>query len=578
MTQSRQDTSRTAGASGVIQRLRAAWKYELSLLLLRGLAALVAVIAGLVLVDLAADWLLELPGWMRLILLAANAGCIIAAAWKWLRPCMRRFVALHMALRVEQLHRDLESVLVSAVQFQDRAPEAGQSAQLMRAVQRLAQEKTRSIDFKQVGRVGHVPLMILLALLTVGALTSVSVAAPGFLPTLMARMFNPNSQAMYPTRTQIEVLTGDRTVLLGSTVELAARTSGENPSRGQLLVNPGGAGWEEITLEAGEDHRFSAEIKQVVNDTEYYFRLGDARSLVHRISVARPPRIIDARIQRRRPAYTVGENEQAVDEVTNFNIKVPEGTDLTWNLTLDKPVTEAQLVFEDDQKLDFDLGADGRELTVEAPARASLAYQFHMKWKLDGESIAQESPKHFVRVIPDSKPRVAMIYPLGDQQATLEKLLTLTFLAADDYGLKKAWIVYQVNDAAEKRRDIAELAGASQVEKTVEWNVAKTLEDLKEGDLLTYSVEVQDGRPGGGDQSFQRSASRQIQFVSPEEYLNYAMGLRMTYLSQVRRPYQQQREAAKAIRDLIPPAQAPVEVEDDQGPDEGASNSQESGL
>ena len=98
----------------------------------------------------------------------------------------------------------------------------------------------------------------------------------------------------------------------------------------------------------------------------------------------------------------------------------------------------------------------------------------------------------------------------------------------------------------------------------MEWKVAETLKELREGDLLTYRIEVADARPGGGDQSRQRSSSRQIQFVSPEEYLAYAMGRRMRYLSQIRPVYNQQREAAKAIRDLVPPAMdAPAAAENE---------------
>ncbi len=576
MTETNQ--TKTSTGRSVIQRLRSAWKRELTLLILRGVSALLAVMAGLVLVDLVADWLLELPGWLRVVLLAANAACIAWAVWIWLRPCMRRFVALHMALRVEEFHRELESVLVSAVQFHEQPPDPGSSVQLMQAVERLAEDKTRSIDFNEVGRVRYVPLMILAALLTLGGLTSVAVGAPGFLPTLMVRLFNPASDAMYPTRTQIEVLTGDRTVLQGAPVELVARTSGENPTDGTVLVNVGDTGWEEIPVQVGDDHRFTAEIDRVSNRMEYYFRLGDARSHVHTISVARPPRIIEATITREFPAYTVAQSDQKADTVRNFNIKVPEGTRLTWNLRTDKPVVQAILAFEDRPEQELSIDESGTRLSIQADAEASLSYRFKLKWDLQGNERIQESPKHFVRVIPDSKPRVAITYPLGDQRATLEKQLNLTFLAADDYGLKQAWIVYQINDSPEQKRPIVDFQGKAQVEETVEWNVAKTLEDLKENDVLTYSIEVQDVRPEGGEASLQRSSSRQITFVSLEDYLAYAMGLRTTYLSQIRQPYQQQREAAKAVRDLIPPAQSPAELEEPQqeSSDQEDRNSKES--
>jgi hypothetical protein len=553
MTQSNQRQDGQGG--GIIRRLHAAWTRELALLILRGVAALLAVIAGALLIDLLADWTLDLPGWLRVVLLLANVLAIGWAGWIWLRPCLRRFVALHMALRVERENPQLESLLVSAVQFHDAEAAPGASDQLMRAVERVAESKTRDVNFNDVTRVPHLAILLIAAVLTVGGLTAVGVAAPGFLPTLMTRLFDPSSKAMYPTRTRIEVVSGNPTILQGSPVELAAVTSGENPRRGKVLVNVGGAGWEELHVTGDEDNRFAHRVEQVVNDTEYYFQLGDARSHVHKVTVARPPRIIEARVRREFPAYTVDDGlGQETDEVRALNQKVPQGTKITWRLRTDRPVSEARLVFEEGERVQADVGSDGRSLTVTAEADASLSYRFAMDWKLADKTHTQESAKHFVTIVPDMPPRVAMTYPLGDQQATLKKLLSVTFFAADDYGLDKAWLVYQINDGPEKRREVATFDAADQVEKTVEWKVAETLADLREGDLLTYRIEVADARPGGGDKSRQRSSSRQIQFVSPEEYLAYAMGRRMRYLSQIRPVYNQQREAAKAIRDLVPPA------------------------
>ena len=563
MTQSNRTQDTQDG--GIIRRLHAAWRRELVLVILRGAAALLAVIAGAVLIDLLADWTLNLPGWLRVVLLLANVLAIGWAGWVWLRPCLRRFVAVHMALRVERANPQLESVLVSAVQFHDAQAAPGASDQLMRAVERIAENKTRSVNFRDVTRVEHLAVLLIAAVLTVGGVGAVGFAAPGFLPTLMTRMFDPGSKAMYPTRTQIEVVSGNPTVLQGAPVELAAITSGENPQGGTVLVNVGGAGWEELEVAGDEQNRFSYRVEQVVNDTEYYFQLGDARSHVHKVTVARPPRIIEAKIRREFPAYTVEDGlGEPTDEVRAMNLKVPQGTKITWQLRTDRQVAGARLVFEEGEPVKVDLGQDGKALTVTAEADASLSYRFAMDWTLGDKTHTQESTKHFVTIVPDMAPRVAMTYPLGDQQATLKKLLNVTFFAADDYGLDKAWIVYQVNDGPEQRRKVADFEAVDQVEKSVEWRGVETLKELREGDLVTYRIEVADARPGGGDQSRQRSSSRQIQFVSSEEYLAYAMGRRMRYLSQIRPVYNQQREAAKAIRDLVPPAMdAPAGAENE---------------
>jgi len=539
-------TDPAPSAETIASRLRRVWAREMALHVVRGVSTVAGVAAVLILADLALDWSLDLPSSSRAILLAVNLVLLGYLAYARSLRYLRPYEELRAALRVEDRHPDLDTLLVSYVQFRDdQAAPAGVSKELMQAVRRQAAARVAGLDFRQVVSFKPVRRVLVAALVGVLALTAVGAVRPEFLGALGGRMLPPWPDTAYPTRTHIEVLTGDITVRQGEPVTLQAVASGETPDQGTLRVRLAGAGWETIALD-GREGRFEHRFKAVQGNLDYSFRLGDARSETHRVTAARPPRIVEARVALKYPDYT----KMAPEEFKTFNLKVAEGTMITWTLQTDRPVDGAEFVREGAGLAPVKAEVDGPRVRLSYAADASCAYRFSFRWHVADRNYAEPGVKHYIRVIPDTAPVVDILYPVEDEKATLKKTPAIQFWARDDYGLERAAVVYSINDAKEQKYPLRSLGGSRSVELTAVWPIKEAMPDLREGDIVTYSIEVTDGRALPGGALSGQSKTRRIQFVSEKAYAAYMLEQLQRNLSRARPPYLQEKDADDELKTL----------------------------
>jgi hypothetical protein len=176
---------------------------------------------------------------------------------------------------------------------------------------------------------------------------------------------------------------------------------------------------------------------------------------------------------------------------------------------------------------------------------ASRSYQIGFKWRLGSRDYNEPGVRYYIQVIPDSNPQISLVQPAEDGKATLKKVVNLAYTARDDYGLGKAAIVFSVNDGAERRQELGAMTNSTHAEATYAWAVTEKFPGLKEGDLLTFAIEVTDNRPGEVGKN--RSLSRRIQFVSEKNYLEYILSRQRKNLGQLRPIYLQQKDAVQEL-------------------------------
>lgn len=541
----REGPARTGGPRAVRCRLRGAWTRQVRFVLSRGVCYLAIGLCALILTDLVLDWLLRLPGSARLALLALNAVVLGWTAYARLVRHLRGFDELRTALQVEREYPGLQSLLASGVEFSAGRATQGSSPALMRAVERQAVERTAAMDFGRIVRFRELRGLAAAAAVGLAVVVGLVIAQPQMFWVLANRMVNPYCTLAYPTRTQIEMLTGDITVRASESVAIAARALDEVPEVGILYVCFAGAGWERIELQPQAEDKFRYVFHRVRTDFEYQFRLGDAESARHRVTVAYPPRIAAVRIRLVYPEYLgIGP-----DEVDSLNLKAYEGTRVHWQLETDRPVVAAEMALEDGEELSAtSISSAGRIVQFEATAKASAPYRFRFHWELGDRTCVDEGTKHYVQVIPDNEPHVRLTFPAEDEKATLHRDMRLAFSATDDHGLAKAWIVFSLNAGGEQRREIGDLQDKASVQREVAWPIRESIPDLRLGDIVSYAIEVADGRLSGDGARRSRSRSRRVQFVSDDEYLRYVLARTRRTLGQLRPLYLQQREAAGAMR------------------------------
>ncbi len=526
-------------------RLRRLWRRGRSYHATRATCRLLTWLVVVSLVLLVLDWSLELPGWARALLALAALTVFGWVVHVELLRRLRPYDPARLALQVEDAHPQLNSVLISSVQFARGGMLAGASTSLVRAVQRSAAQQCQPLDFGAIVRFDRLKRPAGLAGIALAALLAVGIAFPGHLWAMTRRMVNPFSTVRYPTRTRIDVLSGDMVVRQGARVELAARASGEVPDDGVLWVRSARSSWEAVPVARRNGGEFRYVIARVHDDLEYSFHLGDARSLEHEVSVARPPHVIESVVSVEPPAYT----GVAPQEVRTRNLKVPEGSRLRWTLKTDRPVDRAELFVEGAGATPMTVVDGGRTLTLDDKAQASGAYRVRLHWTLAGRSLVEDGPNHFLGVRTDESPVVRLTWPGEDvRKGTLHKTLRLRYWARDNYGLSGAWLKYKINEGQWRRLPIAELAGRREVrEGRFDWGLSDALPNLREGEILTFLVEVADGREADDPGRIGASSSRRIQIVSEEDYLDYSLARRRRFLGLIRPLYRQQRQAGEQI-------------------------------
>ncbi|MFW6163690.1 MAG: DUF4175 family protein [Planctomycetota bacterium] len=500
-------------------KLRRAWRKERRFHNGDGFAHFVVWLLALVLIDLLVDWLFLLPGSGRVILLVVNVAVLGWVLWHyWLRH-LRRYDPVRVALQVERRHPELESLLVSYVQLGGDSPQAAHaSPSLLRVLRRQTIEVTQPIDFREIISYNELKRIAALSAAVLIFFALYSVNWGKHLEVLARRLLDPSATVGYPTRTTIERITGDCTLRQGDSVTLRARAGGLIPKRGSLRVEPKGGERERIALFPGQDPtEFAYRFREVFQSFDYSVRLGDARSKAFTVSVVPPPRVVETRVHLRYPDYT----QQKTRTVEFLNLEVPEGTEMTWELICDKPLRSAGMLRDETDLSPMALDETGKTARLALTAAESFSYQF--RWTEQAHGYQYEDAVHyFVQVIPDSPPQVDLVFPLQDDKATVNKTLTARFLARDDYGIARAWIVYQVNDSEEQRREVGTFATAL-VEGEAVWKLAAedSIPDLKVGDVVTYAIEVADTHEGEGGPQISRSDPRKLFIVSRREYLRY---------------------------------------------------------
>lgn len=500
-------------------KLRETWGKERQFAHLRGLSTFVIWAVGLIFVDLLLDWMFLIPGQIRFLLLMANfitLGVIFHKRW-W--QSLNPYDPVRVALQVEGRHPEFQNLLVSYVQFEaGSATISHASPRLIEAMQSQTIQVTEPIRFREIIDLGELKnlFMFTTTMFIVFALACVS--WPTHFRVLATRMFNPAAEDIYPTNTRIKVLTDQPLIVRqGDPILLNFQADGIVPSKGLLEIRPRGMqSWEQFQmLKKAETPTYEHEIAEAFRSFEYRARIGDSitRPVSH-VEVVPPPQVVTAQVRLRYPLY-MKIDEQTID---TLNFDVFQGTRIQWTLTFDQPLAAGEMQIADSEPKKLKLSENGMEAQLELSPDVSFHYQF--KFTLKQHPFAWvEDIHYFVQVMPDIPPRVDILQPLAEKEkATRHRSVEIKFSAEDDHGISQAWLVYKLNDGGEERKDVGKYdKRAVTGEFTVK--LVDLVPDIKEGDSISYHVEVADNHMGEGGRNRGRTELRVVSVVSIEAYL-----------------------------------------------------------
>ena len=183
----------------------------------------------------------------------------------------------------------------------------------------------------------------------------------------------------------------------------------------------------------------------------------------------------DVEVELHYPAYLDRENET----LEALTLTAPEGTDLSWRLTLDRPIQAARFVPDSGEPLDLKVSEDGRAVAFTADVDASHGY--HFTWVDQERGYDFISPRYFLQVAADQAPRVEMTSPAANLVAMLGRPLDVGVRVQDDHGVGSAKVAYRANQLDETTIDIKDRIEVGQGEQAIHWDYREAMPDLKIG-------------------------------------------------------------------------------------------------
>ncbi len=495
------------------------------------------------------DWFADLPHWLRAIAAVAVLAVALRQAWRHGGARLRSFDATHTAQQIEQARGDMDSLLVTAVQFQERGASPGTSAAMWELACRTAQEAAGQIAPRTIVSMAPLARPLGMALGIAAILVAIAILQGPLLSAGIGRVFTPWLAIAYPTDTQIELGRDEMVIQEGAPATITIQLSGKVPKTAALSLQTGAGRPRTIDLDV-VDGVCAYEIAAASRNFSYRVRAGDARSAWREVRVIPAPRMATVAVTLDFPDY-MDRPDETVEALT---LTVPEETKVRWQLTLDTPIRAATLHRDDADDLPLEVGADGRTLSLSEAASASRGYAF--SWIEDRHGFHFTSPRYFLQVAADQPPRIELTSPVSNLNALIGRPLTLSVRAQDDHGIGATRIIYRVNRRPEKAVDLPTPVPGGEGEQQLDWDYRKELTDLAVGDTVAFVVEVADKYPGDGGPHQARTETRRITFLSREDYLAEVTKQMDRLLNRVRTLYRQERAAHALTVELDPTAES----------------------
>ncbi len=486
----------------MLGRVRSRWR------LMRLLRGLMAVVAGGVLLVVFSSLLLHIFRFQPAAVTAARlitwTGLVLLIVRFLLLPLLRRPPDERVALYIEEARPDLQSGLITAVEYGRPDPERGEPTSLVRQLVRSMAGRSVIGDYaSRVGREGarRAALgmfgVVLLAVLLVAA-------SPTFLGSGAALVFRLWERAEAASPYLLTVTPGDTAVARGSSILIGARAENFRPRRAEVSIRRGEGEWEHLPMIADEtEGAFLFLATGLEADLEFYAEAEGVRSPIRRITVHDLAWADRVHVRYLFPAYTGLEPREQeggdIASVAGTRVEVfvhPTLEVAGGRLELDGGVSIPLLPAEEEGELSggFEVQADG-------------AYRVY--FAAEGDRWAAGSPEYLIRVLDDLPPVVRFRQPGADVRVGAVDEVFVETEAEDDFGVGALELVFSVNGQPEQTVTLYQEGGTGSREVLAGHTFFLEEWGLRPGDLVSYFARVTDRCVSPGAQE----AATDIYFV-----------------------------------------------------------------
>lgn len=406
----------------------------------------------------------------------------------------------HFVHRVEQELPELEQRLITSLEYDQRDEVPGISSQLVDGLLADASQRIQAQPLGAFISFSAARWTLLAAGLAFLLLVGLLQVSDTFLrgAQKLSWAWNPSAAATDSRHAvALHVEPGHLALQRGDDMQIVATLEEATAAQLVLYVQDDRLNWRQIAMppEAGEAAGratlFVADLPKVTQDFVYYVEYPGSehhdrlRSPQYQVTTFDLPRVKGIALTYHYPAYTGLESKE---EDPGGDILAPEGTEIHLDAQLNKSVHEAHVVFGDGVRLPMRL----QDSRASATFQVSADTVYHIEL-VDHRNRKNQNPsEHYVRVIKDRPPTIALRTPGKDQRVMPLEEVLFEVQADDDYGLTEFQLVYSVIGGEEQRIDF--LAGEAIGLQSISGETLLYLEDMgvQPGDVISYSVVVQD--------------------------------------------------------------------------------------
>jgi hypothetical protein len=469
-----------------------------------GLVFLVLVLtAG---VALLADSWLVLPAGIRQVLFCVWLGLGLATLFRALiRPLRQRLDPAALAAAVEEKYPDLGERLTTVVELADEPGDDHGSPVLLGLLMRETEARADRLAFQPVASARRAAVPACAAALLVSVSLAAFLAWPRPCASLAERFFFPWSVPEEVIPYSLEVSPGDVIAARGRSVMLSVRLrpQADNvplPTTCELIVTAADGGEKRLRMIAERSDTFSLALK-VEGDGHYRAEAGKAVSATHALTAIPPVELAteSPTITITPPVYARASiEEQVVHGLADLSAL--RHSQIAYDFRFTRPAVAAFLEWTaGEAKADgkpaihpLALAEDRRGATVTWPATLPGAFRLVLEAE---RGIRTELDAGTLTIKPDLPPAFLKFSGPEELKAVLPyERLPLEIHLADDVGVARAEIEFQVNNGPVQREAIAlNGAGTREAHGRQEFALAGK---VKEGDEVRYRIRAEDNLPG----------------------------------------------------------------------------------
>lgn len=469
-----------------------------------GLAWATALGAGALLAGMAADWLLDLPRWVRAVLLTVDGLALAHVLYHHVyRPCVEQPDDDAVALMVEEARPGFDTRLIASIQLAGAVP-AGTSGVLVEALVRETEKLSDESDLEGVILTGQFWRSAGAAFLTLALGAGLFASLGEDAKDLLKRAFL--MEVPVPRKTRVTVDDLELRVARGEDVTVSARAQGVIPSQGQLQVKfeSGRTGDFQLEPTPGDDAVFEKTFNAVQDSFKFVFRLNDGRSREGKVTVVPRPAIRSVVCDQVFPKYTgLGIMSRALGDLALL-----AGSELRLDVEPNKAVKSGVIRMyglPEGAKSEVTLRVgEGNKMSASLSI-TNLALSGFSVHLVDSDGFtSRDEAIYRVDVVPDRVPQVRVTYPeRKEEMVTQRARLPVGFEATDDFGFSRIEFRFSVEGGPVQSRELEFARDASSLRNRYEWRFDMIKPTVPIGSLVEYWIVVTDNNdvtgPGIGE-------------------------------------------------------------------------------